>query len=71
MSAKLLATVSRNVIEELGEENAQDDSLEDSKDLARYEEELGRNSLTLSNTNHYLGSNLRPGDDGNYQDDDL
>jgi len=50
MSAKLLDNYSKNVIEELGEENIQDDSLEDSKDLAKYEEELARNSLTLSNT---------------------
>lgn len=71
MSAKLLDTYSKNVIEELGEENIQDDSLEDSKDLAKYEEELARNSLTLSNTQHFQGTNYRPGEYPDYQDDDF
>ena len=71
MSGKLLQNLTKTVIHELGEENLQDESLEDSKDLAKYEEELGRNSLTLSNTQHFGGTKFVPEEYPDYQDDDF
>ena len=71
MSGKLLNTISKNVIQEVGEEDIQNDSLEDSKELAKYEEELARNSLTLSNTQHFGGTQHRNEEDMDDQEDDF
>ena len=71
MSKNLLQSLTKNVIQELGEEHLQDESLEDSKELAKYEEELGRNSLTLSNTQHFGATNFRSGEHAEDQDDDF